>query len=245
MSILTFSSPEAGAAEAARRLSALLDAGELKVLGVATGSSPGPMYGELASRGHPCLSRLTVFALDEYIGLPSGHAESYRSVVTREVAIPFGLDLARVHVPGEGPPEAYELAIGACGGIDLQVLGIGSNGHIGFNEPGSPFDSRTRRVTLAKSTRVANARFFNSPDQVPMHAVTQGIGTILDARRILVLAFGSSKASAVAAALEGPITPDLPASALRTHNDVTWVLDAAAAASLSANTLENIQEASS
>jgi len=238
VAILISPTPRAGAISAAAMLSTWLDAGELAVLGVATGSSPSSLYEELVRGGHPFLSELTVFALDEYLGLPPGHSESYRSVINREIAIPFHLDQSRVHVPGEGAPEAYEAAIVEHFGVDVQLLGIGSNGHIGFNEPGSRFDSRTRQVALAESTRVANARFFNSLGEVPTHAVTQGIGTILDARRLLVLAFGATKASAVAAALEGPLTEDLPASALRDHSDVTWILDTAAAERLSPAALQ-------
>lgn len=233
MPVLIFASPEAAAASAAARVLSWLDGGELTVLGVATGSSPSPIYGELVRLGHPALSRLTVFALDEYVGLPFDHPESYHSVIAREVAIPFGLEPRQVHVPGDDAPEAYEESIVAHGGVDVQLLGIGANGHIGFNEPGSPFDSRTREVQLAESTRAANARFFASVEEVPTRAITQGIGTIMESGKLVVLAFGDAKAQAVAAALEGPRTENVPASVLRDHPDVTWVLDVSAAALLS------------
>ena len=151
---------------------------------------------------------------------------------------PLGLDPQLVRVP-DGSAEAdeascadYEAAIREAGGVDLQLLGIGSTGHIGFNEPGSAFDSRTRVTELAESTRRDNARFFDSIDDVPTHAATQGIGTILEARQLVLLAFGESKAQAVARAVEGPVTEALPASALQLHPRATIVIDEAAASLL-------------
>jgi glucosamine-6-phosphate deaminase len=184
------------------------------------------------------LERVRGFALDEYIGLPSGHPESYRSVITREVVEPLGLNPSLVHVPGddggptEGAGERYEAAIAASGGVDLQVLGIGRTGHIGFNEPGSSLVSRTRVKTLTEQTRADNARFFDSPDDVPRHCLTQGLGTILDARHLVLLAFGESKAAAIAGAVEGPVSSSLPGSAIQLHPFVTVVVDEAAAAQL-------------
>lgn len=223
--------PTAAAVAAADIIERLLHAGELRILGVATGSSPGPVYRELARRALP-MSELTLFALDEYLGLPPGHPESYRSVVEREIAEPLRIPSERVHLPDGRNPEAYDRLIADHGGVDLQLLGIGRNGHIGFNEPGSPFRSHTRIVDLDDSTRAANARFFASLDDVPHQAVTQGIATILSARRLLVVVSGSSKAPAVAAALNGPRTEALPASVLRDHGDVTWLMDPDAAALL-------------
>ncbi|MGO1770926.1 MAG: glucosamine-6-phosphate deaminase [Microbacterium sp.] len=216
----------------AEDIAARVEAGDLRVLGVATGSTPLPLYEALARRRSRGLSDLTLFALDEYVGLPDGHPESYRAVVEREVARPLGIARSRVHVPDAAAPEAYGADIEAHGGIDLQIVGIGVNGHIGFNEPGSSFGSRTRLVSLDDSTRRANARFFSSIDEVPRSAVTQGIGTILRARRIVALAFGEAKAAIVAEAIQGPRTERVPASALRDHPDVEWVLDAAAASRL-------------
>lgn len=222
----------AAAAEAAADLiEQLVHAGRLRTLGVATGSSPSPLYRELARRGL-ALSGLTLFALDEYLGLPAGHPESYRAVVEREVARPLGIPAARVHLPDGRDPVAYDRLIADHGGVDLQLLGVGRNGHIGFNEPGSPFDSCTRVVDLDASTRSANARFFPSEDDVPHQAVTQGIATILSARRLMVLASGTDKAPAVAAALDGPRTEDVPASVLRDHGDVSWFIDRDAASLL-------------
>lgn len=209
------------------------------VIGVATGSTPSPVYRALATRLTPEDVRgVSAFALDEYVGLPREHPESYHSVVFREVTRPLGLDARRVRVPDgqasdlAAAAEEYENAIVTAGGVDIQLLGIGTNGHIGFNEPGSAVTSRTRAVRLAAQTRADNARFFDTPGEVPTHALTQGIGTILDARRIVLLALGPGKAHIVSRALHGPMTAELPATALRTHPACTVVLDRAAAAAL-------------
>ena len=211
------------------------------VLGVATGSSPVGVYAELARRvgaGELDLSGVTAFALDEYVGLPPGHPEAYAAVVHRDVTGPLRLDPARVHVPDgraddlEAAAEAYERAIADAGGVDLQLLGIGANGHVGFNEPTSSFGSRTRIKTLTARTRADNARFFASPEEVPLHCLTQGLGTILEARRLLLVAQGEAKATAVAAAVEGPLTSMCPGSALQLHPRATVVVDEAAAARL-------------
>jgi len=209
------------------------------VLGVATGSTPLPVYEALRERLHGVdLSRVQAFALDEYVGLDPQHPESYRSVIRREVVEPLGLDPRRVHVPDGSVAgiaqagEKYEQAIAAAGGIDLQLLGIGTDGHIGFNEPGSSFASRTRVKTLTRQTREDNARFFDDVDDVPRHCITQGLGTILDARHLVLLAFGSGKAEAVAGAVEGPVTASLPGSAIQLHPRVTVVIDEEAAVGL-------------
>jgi glucosamine-6-phosphate deaminase len=211
------------------------------VLGLATGSSPVGVYAELARRvadGLLDASGVTAFALDEYVGLPAGHPQRYAAVVARDVTGPLRLDPARVHVPDghaadlEAAAEEYERAIAAAGGVDVQLLGIGANGHIGFNEPTSSFGSRTRIKTLTERTRADNARFFASPDEVPLHCLTQGLGTILEARRLLLVAQGEAKAEAVAAAVEGPLTSMCPGSALQLHPRATVVVDEAAAARL-------------
>lgn len=203
------------------------------VLGVATGSSPLGIWSALARRGVE-LGGVTAFALDEYLGLPPGHPESYRCVVDREITRPLGLDPDRVHTPdAHGDPEAaarsYEAAIVAAGGVDLQVLGIGRNGHIAFNEPGSSLAAPTHVAELSPQTRRDNARFFPSLADVPTRCITQGIGTILRARRLLLIALGAAKADALAAALDGPVTSSLPASAVQLHPDVVVVADEAAA----------------
>jgi glucosamine-6-phosphate deaminase len=209
------------------------------VLGLATGSTPVPVYTALAERTRGLdLSQVRGFALDEYVGLPAGHPESYRAVITREVVEPLGLVPERIHVPN-GATETiqhagadYEAAIEAAGGVDLQILGIGTDGHIGFNEPGSSFASLTRVKTLTEQTRRDNARFFDSIDDVPMHCITQGLGTILRARHLVLLAFGAGKAAAIAAALEGPLSASLPGSAVQLHPRATVVVDEAAASEL-------------
>ena len=209
------------------------------VLGLATGSTPLPVYEALHGRlAGTDVSRVRGFALDEYVGIDPAHPESYRSVITREVVEPLGLSPEQVHTPNgaqEGVEHAgadYEAAIEAAGGVDLQILGIGTDGHIGFNEPGSSFASRTRVKTLTEQTRKDNARFFDSIDDVPMHCITQGLGTILRARHLVLLAFGEGKARAVADALEGPVSALLPASAIQLHEHVTVVVDEAAASRL-------------
>jgi glucosamine-6-phosphate deaminase len=230
---------------AASRQAARLLADELAsprpVLGLATGSSVELAYAELARmvRGDPALragiSRARGFALDEYVGLPAGDPNSYLATLERGVAIPAGLPLHRLHAPAastEEDPGRYDEQIRAAGGVGVQLLGIGGNGHIGFNEPGSPLDGSTRLITLDERTRRDNARFFASLAQVPAQAVTQGIGTILRARRLVLLAFGEHKAKALAAALAGPVTPQLPASALQRHPDVIVLADPEAASLL-------------
>lgn len=206
------------------------------VLGLATGSTPLTTWGSLAARGLD-LSRVRGFALDEYVGLPPGHPESYRAVITREVVEPLGLTPELVRVPADRGPletagEDYERAIVDAGGVDLQILGIGRTGHIGFNEPGSSFASLTRVKTLTASTRLDNARFFDSVADVPRHCITQGLGTILRARHLVLLAFGEAKAEAVAGAVEGPLTASVPGSAIQLHSHVTVIVDEAAASQL-------------
>ena len=237
-----FVSPDAAAAGAgaADLVAAVAARRPRLVLGVATGSSPQPLYRALQEhvvRGLD-LSGATVFALDEYVGIDPRHPQSYVAVIDRDVRQPLGLDPARVHVPHGATADrhttaaAYDRAIAAAGGVDLQILGIGSNGHIGFNEPGSAYSSRTRVVDLAPQTIADNSRFFDSADDVPTQAVTQGVGTILDAREIVLVAAGAAKADAVAASVRGPIGPAVPASFLRQHPRVTLFLDEAAAALL-------------
>ncbi|KQQ05610.1 MULTISPECIES: glucosamine-6-phosphate deaminase [unclassified Rathayibacter] len=233
--ILIVTTPEAAAEAAADLLSDVVRERPAAVLGFATGSTPQATYRALARRGL-ALDEVTGFALDEYLGLPPGHPESYRAVIDRDVIGVLGLPADSVRVPGEGGLEGagdrYEQAIRDAGGIDLQILGIGTNGHVGFNEPGSAFDSRTRATALAPSTRLANRRFFGSLDEVPTHCLTQGLGTILSARRLLLLALGEAKADAVARALERPPTTEVPASVLQLHGDAVVILDEAAASGL-------------
>lgn len=228
------------AARAADRVEALVRRKPDAVLGVATGSSPLGLYAELAARVRAGLdlSRVRAFALDEYVGLGPADPQSYATVVRENVTEPLGLDPRNVHVPDgtasdlEEACAAYERAIRVAGGVDLQLLGIGSNGHIGFNEPSSSFASRTRVTTLAPSTRADNARFFADPAEVPERSVTQGLATIMAARSILLLAAGPGKAEAIARAVEGPVTEACPASILQRHPAATVIADEEAAARL-------------
>lgn len=211
------------------------------VLGLATGSSPIGLYAELVRRfeeDRVDLSLVQTFNLDEYRSLPAGHPASYRTFMMEHLFSKTTVGPRHIHLPPTEAADldaacaAWEETIRAAGGIDWQLLGVGRNGHIGFNEPGSPFDSRTRRVELAESTRAANARFFDSQDEVPYEAVTMGIGTILDARRLRVLAFGETKAEVLAKVLRGEDDSSIPLNALRGHPDAALYIDAAAAARL-------------
>jgi glucosamine-6-phosphate deaminase len=229
----------AGGALVADHIAALVRRRPEAVLGLATGSTPLPVYAALRTRLPGVdVSGVRAFALDEYVGLDPAHPESYARVIEREVVRPLGFDPARVRVPRGTLPgiehagEDYEREIADAGGIDLQILGIGTDGHIGFNEPGSSFASRTRVKTLTRQTREDNARFFAGIDEVPRHCITQGLGTILEARHLVLLAFGEGKAAAVAGAVEGPLTASLPASAVQLHARVSVVVDEAAASTL-------------
>jgi glucosamine-6-phosphate deaminase len=238
--IVILPSPAEVGRAAAGKIAQLVERRPDAVLGLATGSSPLAIYAELAARREAGLdfSRVTGFALDEYVGIPVDHPQSYAHVIRTEVTDRLGLDPARVHVPDgraadiDAACALYEDEIAAAGGVDLQILGIGSNGHIGFNEPTSSFRSRTRIKTLAPRTRRDNARFFASIDEVPTHCVTQGLGTIQDARELVLVAQGEGKADAVAAAVEGPLTSMVPASILQFHRRATVIVDEAAASKL-------------
>lgn len=212
------------------------------VLGLATGSSPLALYDELARRvgaGSLSLARARAFLLDEYVGLPPGHPQSYREVIARELLERVDLPPEHVHVPdgnaGDVPAACaeFEAWIAAAGGVDLQVLGLGTDGHLAFNEPGSSLASRTRIKTLALRTRQDNARFFGGDvDAVPTHAITQGLGTIMGCRHAVVLASGEGKAEAVAQMVEGPVSASWPATVLQHHPHVTVLVDDAAASRL-------------
>ena len=226
---------------AADAIEALLRRRPDAVLGLATGSSPLPVYDELVLRHEQRgldFSRVRAFMLDDYVGLPAGHPECYREVIRRvftgRVNISpdnvRGPDGAAADIPAEC--QAYEEALQAAGGVDLQLLGIGTDGHIGFNEPGSSLASRTRITTLVEQTRRDNARFFRSLAEVPHHALTQGLGTILGARHVILLATGAQKAQAVRELVEGPVAAICPASVLQLHPHATVLLDEAAASSL-------------
>jgi len=211
------------------------------VLGLATGSSPLGAYRLLAAahqRGELSASHASAVLLDEYVGLPAGHPESYREFIRRELVDHIDLPASRLFGPDVDDAdlaaacERYDELIADLGGVDVQLLGIGSDGHIGFNEPGSSLTSRTRVKTLTRATRADNARFFHDQDDVPRHVVTQGLGTILDARHLVLVACGDAKAAPIATAVEGPLTAMCPASVLQLHPHVTVVVDEAAATGL-------------
>ena len=227
-------------AAAAEIVAARIRAKPDAVLLLPTGTTPLGMYGRLvqlhAEEG-VSFAQATFFNLDEYLGLAPDHPASYHVYMEENFYKCVDADPARVHVPdGSAPdPEAecerYEAAIREAGGVDLCVLGIGRNGHIGFNEPGAPFDSRTRVVRLAESTRRVNATDFERA-QVPERAITVGMATIFEAREVLLLASGANKAHAAAAALRGEISETVPASMLQRHPNATFLLDREAASAL-------------
>lgn len=219
----------------------LVSYGPAAVLGLATASSPLGVYGELVRRhrtGTLSFGRATAFLLDEYIGLPPRHPASYRTFIEQQFSGLVDIQPINVHVPDgsavdiEAACADYEAQIRSSGGIDLQLLGIGGDGHVGFNEPTSSLASRTRIKTLTDETRRDNARFFDAADEVPHHVVTQGIGTILEARHLVLIAIGASKAEPIVRAVEGPVTSMCPASAIQLHPRATVVVDESAAAGL-------------
>jgi glucosamine-6-phosphate deaminase len=220
---------------------ALLSRNPDAVLGLATGSSPLGVYSSLIERhraGDVSFAGVEAFLLDEYVGLPAEHPQRYRSVIGE--VFEQHVDFAPGAVRGPDgnatdlPPACarYEVAIAAAGGVDLQLLGIGTDGHIGFNEPGSSLSSRTRVKTLTSQTRADNARFFPAASDVPRHVLTQGLGTISDARHLLLVATGLGKSAAVRAMVEGPVSAFCPASVLQLHQHVTVLLDDDAASAL-------------
>jgi glucosamine-6-phosphate deaminase len=235
--------PSAGeaSAEAARIAGSLIRSKPRAVLGLATGSTPLVFYDELAAahaRGEIDFAEVSTFNVDEYVGLGPDHPQSYAEFMREHFFSRINIARWRIHMPDglarDIPAHCleYEVLIREAGGIDLQLLGVGSDGHIGFNEPGSSLGSRTRIKTLTEQTIRDNARFFASAAEVPRHVITMGVGTILDARRCVVLAFGEGKAAAVAAMAEGPVTADVPASALQFHASCTLFVDDAAASRL-------------
>ena len=243
MEIVICSTPEeAGEVAAARVAQVVKEAGPTAVLGVATGSSPLALYEGLTRRvedGSLDLSQASAFALDEYVGLPAGDPNSYAATIDKTVTVPLKMNPANVHVPdGDAADlkqacEDYEAAIKAAGGVDVQILGIGTDGHVGFNEPGSSLASGTRVKTLAEQTRIDNARFFdNDINQVPTHCITQGIGTIMKARHLVLLAFGAGKAEAIEETVEGGVSAFCQASALQMHPHATIIVDEEAASRL-------------
>ena len=223
------------AAMAAQQYVALLKRKPNAILGGATGSTPLGLYAELVrlnKAGEISFKDASSFNLDEYVGLDGTHDQSYRYFMDHNLFDHIDIDKSRTRVPSGidvSDPAAYDKEIEAAGGVDLQLLGIGNNGHIGFNEPGTPFGSLTHIVELTESTREANKRFFKSIDAVPTHAVTMGVKTVMQARSIILMAIGPAKAPIMKEMLQGPVTENVPASVLQLHPDVTVYMDYEAA----------------
>jgi glucosamine-6-phosphate deaminase len=234
--------PEEVGREAARVVANAVRRNPALRLGLATGSTVVGMYQELV-RLHRDekldFSRVVTFNLDEYLGLPPNHTQSFHHFMQRNFFAHVNVTPGNIHIP-DGATKgnyqqycaSYEETIRNAGGIDLQLLGIGRNGHVGFNEPTSSLGSRTRLKVLSKETIEDNRKFFASEEEIPQCAITMGIGTILEAKRILLLASGSSKATSIAQAIEGPVTASVTASALQLHPDVTFIVDPQAGAQL-------------
>ncbi|MCP8690174.1 glucosamine-6-phosphate deaminase [Marinobacterium sedimentorum] len=240
MQVIIADSAQEVARLGADQLTGLLRTRPNAVLGLATGNTPIALYEELVRRyrsGNLSFAGARSFNLDEYVGLAPEHPQSYRYFMNQYLFSQIDIALEHTHVPdGMADPqtagEVYEAQIEAAGGIDLQVLGIGRNGHIGFNEPSSSLGSGTRIKTLAPQTLVDNSRFFGADEFQPSLAITMGIGTILRSRKTLLLATGDAKADAVQAMVEGPVTASCPASALQLHPCAVVIVDRAAAARL-------------
>lgn len=241
MEVIIREDAEAGCLLAAKIIAKLVREKPHAVLGLATGRTPLRLYQELI-RMHRAegldFSRVTTFNLDEYVGLPPEHEQSYRYFMRENFFRHINIDQTRTHVPNgtavdlHAECRAYEEKIVAAGGIDLQLLGLGRNGHIGFNEPTGSLRSRTWIKILSEQTLRDNSDVFGSLESMPRHAITMGIGTILDAKRCLLIAFGPSKTRAVERMVEGPLSAMCPASALQLHPRATVVLDESAAAGL-------------
>lgn len=253
MRVIIEPTPQQASHRAATLVAQLIRKKPRAILGLATGGTPLRLYQELI-RMHQeeglDFSRITSFNLDEYVGLPPTHPQSYRHFMYENLFRHINIDIRNTHVPDGRALDydtygaQYEAMIQEAGGIDLQILGIGRDGHIAFNEPGSSLGSRTRLKTLAPETVRDNARFFGSEDQVPRLAITMGVGSILDSKKCLLLAFGSEKADAIAATVEGPVTAQVTASALQFHQDVVAILDEEAASKLQRRSYYNeVEEA--
>ncbi len=241
MEVRILSSYDDMSVAAAREVKHTLDSKPNAVLGLATGSTPLGLYRELVRMHREeglDFSQVTTFNLDEYVGLQSNDEQSYHYFMHENLFRHINIAPHNIYIPSGTTDnyaafcDWYEQRIVECGGIDLQILGIGSDGHIAFNEPTSSLGSRTRIKTLARQTIEDNARFFDKPEDVPIYAITMGVGTILEARRVILLASGENKASAVAAAIEGPVTSMITASALQLHQSVRAYLDKSAATNL-------------
>ncbi|NKB24553.1 MAG: glucosamine-6-phosphate deaminase [Kiritimatiellae bacterium] len=242
MEVIIQPDPGSGSVLAAQIISNLLKRKPNAVLGLATGNTPLRLYKELIDmykRGEIDFSRVTTFNLDEYVGLPCDHPASYNYFMYENFFKHVNIPKNQIHIP-DGAVEdipafclAYEQAIKDAGGIDLQLLGIGRDGHIGFNEPVSSLSSRTRIKTLMEQTLKDNETFFEREDHIPHHVITMGIGTVMESGSILLLAFGTGKAHSIAQTVEGPLTAMVPASILQLHPHAKIILDKDAATHLS------------
>lgn len=240
MKVLILDTPDEAVKRAAGIMAQQLRDRPDSVLGLATGGTMLPLYQQLRALHRDAglsFAQATTFNLDEYVGLPPSDPRSYHAYMREHLFDHIDINPANTHLPrGDAPdPEAeadrYDVAITAAGGLDLQLLGLGQNGHIGFNEPTSSLASRTRIKTLTEDTRSANAQYFPDGD-TPRFAITMGVGTIMDARHCLLLATGAGKADAVARMVEGPVSAACPGSILQMHRHATVVLDRAAAGDL-------------
>lgn len=241
MQIVILETPEQVANYGADQISQQIASKPTSVLGLATGSTPVALYQELVNRyraGDITFSQVITFNLDEYLGLDADHPQSYRYFMNKHLFNQVDIKPANTYVPSGTPIDpiaecdAYEARLGVAGGVDMQLLGLGQNGHIGFNEPTSSLGSRTRIKTLTPETIEANRRFFSEGEFQPTLAITMGIGTIMESMRIVLLATGAEKADAVVDMIEGPIASRCPASILQMHPRVTVILDRNAARGL-------------
>lgn len=242
MEIIIKKNDQAASAAAAKVIARLVQDKPNAVLGLATGSTPVMLYKELIQMHREeglDFSEVSTFNLDEYVGLEKSHAQSYHTFMQDNLFSQINVKPKNIHIPDGTTRDipafcaTYEMAIKNAGGIDLQILGIGSDGHVGFNEPTSSLASRTRIKTLTQQTVADNARFFDgNENDVPRHCITMGIGTIMEARTNLLLAFGSTKAEAISASVEGPVSAMIPASILQHHPCAKVFIDEAAAGQL-------------
>ncbi|AVL71498.1 glucosamine-6-phosphate deaminase [Oligella urethralis] len=246
---LVFKDPSAVAQFVSERLVQLIKDKPAAILGLATGSTMEPVYArfcqDVKAQGLD-VSQLSSFNLDEYIGLSADHPQSYHYYMNRYLFDHLNFAKSKTFVP-DGTPvdvelhcEQYSQKIMDNGGIDLQLLGVGANGHIGFNEPGTPFDSRTHVIDLSVQTRIDNSRFFDSMDEVPTHAVTMGMKDIMEAKQILFIATGANKADVVAALYASDYDEQMPASMLKRHPNTLFIIDEKAAAQLPASAVQRM-----
>lgn len=241
MNIIKVSTEEQFDETGAGMLASLLQAKPRAILGLATGSTPLGVYQRLITlcrEGRISFKQVVTFNLDEYVGLSPDHPKSYRKYMNEKLFHHVDIDLGNTHIPSGTAVDLnkavadYNRLLEEAGQIDLQLLGVGHNGHIGFNEPAEELISQTHIVKLDGTTRLANARFFPTVNEVPTYAITMGIGSIMQAKQILLMAKGADKAEVIARALQGPITTRCPASLLQTHSNVIVLLDQAAGGNL-------------